>query len=474
MTPSRIEEEKDEDGNVVKKIYYNENGDKYKEEFLVLFDAVCIETRETFFNGNGEKTRTNVYDKDGTLVSYTEYTEHHENGEVKKETEFTPDGEKKSETEYDEKGNVNKNETYDENGKSSERVYEFYESGNIKKITFYENGAAKGYITCSDPPEGWAVDSEFYIYDKKGTPVFLFSDYKYYSPISLYRVISFHIDEYYEENSTLKKFTMTSDRNSYMFYIDPNGKVEKIIYDIIHNDNWSMSAYEYYDDGNCKKITSGFISFLDNNPSFESFNITDTVEYYKNGNWKECINFGIDFFSYYENGERQEFISYYKNGNKKEHRLYYENGESKENIEYYENGQIKRQLEYYDNGHTKEYISYYENGQIESSVKYKENGDAIQGISYYENGQISGQYECYENGKEKESISYYENGQIKLVRRYYENGNYRERIDCFENGTKTIRSFYENGVKASQTDYDENGNIIYRIEYDENGNEIKK
>ena len=51
----KTEEEKDENGNVIKRIYYNEHQNIEREEEMIYCDYVCVEIIETVYDDNGIK-----------------------------------------------------------------------------------------------------------------------------------------------------------------------------------------------------------------------------------------------------------------------------------------------------------------------------------------------------------------------------------------------------------------------------------
>lgn len=112
----------DEDGKVIKNIYYGEDGTR----------------SETTYNEDGNPLIYIWYDVDGTELERRETT-YHENGEAQQET-YYKNGVMTEQTTYDDHGNMLTYKAYDENGGlmyQEKYTYTYYDDGSMKTKTMY-------------------------------------------------------------------------------------------------------------------------------------------------------------------------------------------------------------------------------------------------------------------------------------------------------------------------------------------------
>ena len=126
---TKVEKFKDDAGNVIKKVYYDKDGNVEKEEELTYIENILSEITETLYDIDGRKTRVSSYNAEKVLVEYMDYTEYYENGNFKTSEDYLADGTKKSETKYYVNGNVDETTLYDENGIVRE-ILKYDENGN--------------------------------------------------------------------------------------------------------------------------------------------------------------------------------------------------------------------------------------------------------------------------------------------------------------------------------------------------------
>ena len=302
--------------------------------------------------------------------------------------------------------------------------------------------------------------------------------------------------EYYP-NGNLKKLES--------FYIDENN--HGVTYNALYDEDGKCTGYyrreedengnmirnediDYDDDGNIK---GGFVFTreLYENGNVKTEVLEDyetgertTTEYDENGNIKSkeikksFNNDGIFEwtmkYEYYENGEIKsyEYINLHSDGtpNTKERKEYDENGNViSYTFEYCEDGQVSIQKTEYNKDGTRSAMEYssFNNGTLEK----------IEKAEYYANGKIKTKTtEDYKTG-EKTIVYYRSDGTKDWEYNYDKNGNLKNSIDYQPNGNyERITEYYENGKVHFEQLYtrDESNYVERYSEYDEYGNLIKE
>ena len=135
------------DGNTEEKLYYYESGiTKCKEEFnengmkrtwyTDAGDVESVRSYEYEYNADGVKTKCKTYGEDGVLEAIYEYGSDYSVGDVTRKISYERDGQIVSTTEYEYNGGtIQKARKYDKDGNLiSETEYDF--DGNVKDSGF--------------------------------------------------------------------------------------------------------------------------------------------------------------------------------------------------------------------------------------------------------------------------------------------------------------------------------------------------
>ena len=138
------EYEYDKNGNIIKQTKYNKDGEAY-------------EYSEYEYDKNGNKIKDTTYDEDGEAYEYSEY-EYDKNGNKIKEIAYNEEADIycKYEFECDKNGNIINDMRYDENGSQlCHYGYKYDKNGNLRNLLSYDE-------------EENVIYHEEYKYDKNG------------------------------------------------------------------------------------------------------------------------------------------------------------------------------------------------------------------------------------------------------------------------------------------------------------------
>ena len=189
---ARVEREQDEDGNIARVSFYDENGDlavQSKGYAVVLreYDDQHRKTKESYLGGDGNPVRLPgagyagmgyEYDENGNITAETYYGE---NGEI-----IQVGGYATVRREYDDKGRVVKESYYNQNGEPrifpgagyAGIVYEYDDADNITRETYYGvdgqmTASVNGYASIAREYDDWGQVTKESYFDKYGEPSIL-------------------------------------------------------------------------------------------------------------------------------------------------------------------------------------------------------------------------------------------------------------------------------------------------------------
>ena len=374
----------DENGNEIKSVYYDEEGEM-KEAAEYQYDAAGNQTeyKSVYKNKFDESGRfysdhwTWSYDENGNLI---EYAEHDESGNIGERTEheydtdgnlikttwYDKDGEMEgwAETEYDAAGNAIKYERYNENGSCTRKIIQEYD----------ENGKQTKYIVYDG--EGNITEKEEREYDENGNEV------KYLRYSDAITINCLYETEYDERGKQIKFVSYDSEGGiSYMweYGYDENGRD---VYESISDDDIVLTwEYVYDERGNqIKKILTSYDWEME-----QENKAIDEYIYDENENMRKYRRTVYDHEGRVEKSIRWE-------------RKYDEYGRET-NFYFYDNektASYQSETEYDENGLIISYTGYNkkEDDFVRRETEYDESGNVIR-ESYYDEDNDLVQY--YEN-----------------------------------------------------------------------------
>ena len=314
------ETEYDENGNKVSETEYNSNGSKISDKTFYKNGQVQHEKvynnydkldYEIEYNEEGVKTKGiqynyNKYSKD-VLESKTHNT--YENGVKTKSEVYDTDGNLISESVFDEAGNV---------VSETEYAYTLNDDGTKTVTTTKTVDGNSERVSIKYSADGKILEETTY----------------YKTGVQEYRPLQ--VTTYNEQGlvESIADYEYGNKKSETVFSYDSNGvKTGSKTYD---SKNTLQTENTYYANGNVKSE----ISYTNKGTVFEE------CYYYENGNKQCYIKYSLDGikwdeYYYYENGNEKLYIYYSDNGDKAHETTYLEDGTKESYTTYYDNGKEK-------------------------------------------------------------------------------------------------------------------------------------
>ena len=368
------------------------------------------EKKEYYENGNLKAIT--VYDKDGEMISVTEFNENkyvqikktvYQNGKILYISEYDENGALKEKTEFDENGN-----------KTSHTAYSDYNEINLPS-----------HIENTDIESGTKTVTKYKKDGKTLTETLIYNQAGLLTALQKYDSSGNPSDKniyYYDENGLNIRMEELSSSGNLRYYalIDyyPSGK--------------TRSASSYYSDG-----TNHY-----------------RIDYYETGeDWKEYI--------YHPQGFLSRIIEYSQSGNTIR-------------SQDYENGILRVDTFFKDSASViyEKVTLYNEDGSLNEYTIYEES----QTITYYPDGTPKQLVELDQNGKTKKSTNYKPDGSVKTYTigniSYYPNGNKYSVTEYDTHYGRAIKYYTIDGEYDGCTIYQDIGNWMSITKYDAEGNII--
>ena len=429
----------DAEGNPVQSLQYeyDERGNQVR---IIGFNAAgnMTDIREQIFDGNGNVTSSAVYDSSGKLIETLL-------------SEFTADGYSLSSAIYDGDGNY-----------LGGTEYEYYENGEIRKISSFERGRVlthteeyypergkyKSFIDYMDgkPYKGMQYDENGNATEIDNSAQFVPSDATPDTPFipDPPETPKERIDEEYDDQGRLIRRDVT----------DSSGHREATVY--IYDKKGDYIQYLIYDDKN---------------------QVIDAKDY--NANGKLCSHSQYQYDAW---GNETEALHLDEAGNplSRTARVFRENGNMLEEREYRGMDEllIRTAYEYHPNGDLKKYVRYNADGLLLEEAEYSEDGGFISHTRYRyrEDGRKESVEILNADGVVIQSLYYDEAGHPigALEQTFYPNGNVHTVREAMGAGRTLLSTFDESGKVTEECWFNEKGEQTSRstYSYNEAGQEL--
>lgn len=497
------------------RVEYNESG---KAQYNSIRDADGSGCDETY-NENGDIIKVVYYDENGAVISELGYEyEYDENGKLIKYACYTADGvlvEVKEFT-YDEDGNI-KSEIgssvegsrweygYDEDGCRITEVFE-YADGSGYRCEYYEHGEGiklQINVSSDGAKEVWEYNERGAAtrrasYDADGVLVEEYTHTYIYNADGIMesytvknmagKIIEFYESTHYESGAIKTEISVSEDGTRREHAYDEDGC---LMVEDVRNPDGSGERCEYYEHGNGIKLRIDVqpngskemreydekgnqikYAAYDENGELIAEN-TYAYAYYPDGSVKSRVVKNMagqilesEAYTYYADGTLESEIGSDDQGTQWKN-LYFENGALKLEHRSWEDG-TWREVEYEEDGgwcyrYRDSYGSGYDetynaNGYLLKAMHYNSDGVCFQAQDYV--------YEFYDNGMLKKQTNYADGeffGSYEYI--YYENGALKTEIRVSADGSSTVYECLENGNPVTYTVYDINGKMVMTTEY---------